>query len=190
MEQPVETWTVRVDADTSDLETQLAAAAGSGKQFGRAMSSAFQSVAVQGKSLGEALRGLALNLSQLTLQAAFKPLEQGLGGIMQGLLGGIGVGGGSGGSGIALPFTASGAIATPPALGNLRNGATGRLQSLSEAAPSAVESGKPRAGDRTGFQGITVNLNVTTPDADSFRRTETQVAAMLSRAIAQGQRNM
>lgn len=35
-----------------------------------------------------------------------------------------------------------------------------------------------------------VILNVSTPDAESFTRSETQVAAMIARAAALGQRNM
>ncbi len=33
-------------------------------------------------------------------------------------------------------------------------------------------------------------FNVTTPDADSFRRSESQIAAMLARAVQLGQRNL
>ena len=36
----------------------------------------------------------------------------------------------------------------------------------------------------------TINFNVTTPDAPSFARSESQVAALLSRAAARGQRNL
>jgi hypothetical protein len=35
-----------------------------------------------------------------------------------------------------------------------------------------------------------VTVNIATPDADSFRRSETQLAALLARAVAQGQRNL
>jgi hypothetical protein len=33
-----------------------------------------------------------------------------------------------------------------------------------------------------------VTVNIATPDADSFRRSEAQVAAALARAVARGQR--
>ena len=33
-------------------------------------------------------------------------------------------------------------------------------------------------------------FHVTTPDADSFRRSETQIAALLARAVGHGQRNL
>jgi hypothetical protein len=44
-------------------------------------------------------------------------------------------------------------------------------------------------GVRSGA-GPSVVLNVTTPDADSFRRSETQLAALIARAVGQGQRNL
>jgi phage-related minor tail protein len=41
-----------------------------------------------------------------------------------------------------------------------------------------------------GGQGATINFNVTTPDVEGFRRTETQITAMLARAVARGQRGL
>ena len=37
---------------------------------------------------------------------------------------------------------------------------------------------------------VSVTFNVTSPDAESFRRSESQVAAMVARAVALGQRNL
>lgn len=54
--------------------------------------------------------------------------------------------------------------------------------------PSGAGQIDPLAKMRGG--GVTVNFNVTTPDAESFRRTETQVTAMLARAVARGQRGL
>lgn len=39
-------------------------------------------------------------------------------------------------------------------------------------------------------RGPQVVVNITTPDAQSFQKSRSQVAAMLARAIAQGQRNL
>ena len=41
----------------------------------------------------------------------------------------------------------------------------------------------------SGTAGVSVTFNITTPDAESFRRSETQIAAMLARAVGQGRRN-
>jgi phage-related minor tail protein len=39
-------------------------------------------------------------------------------------------------------------------------------------------------------RGASVTVNITTPDAASFQKSKSQVAAMLARAIAQGNRNL
>ena len=41
-----------------------------------------------------------------------------------------------------------------------------------------------------GPRPVQVTVNIATPDADSFRRSETQVAAALARAVARGQRGL
>jgi len=48
--------------------------------------------------------------------------------------------------------------------------------------------GVQASGGRDGGRAVTVNI--TTPDVDGFRRSQTQVAAMLSRTVALGQRNL
>jgi hypothetical protein len=37
---------------------------------------------------------------------------------------------------------------------------------------------------------VTVTMTVTTPDADSFLRSEAQVQAMLARAVSRGRRGL
>ena len=46
-------------------------------------------------------------------------------------------------------------------------------------------------GDRCEGGGGTVNvvMNIRTPDADGFRKSQSQIAAQLTRAIGRGQRN-
>ena len=44
--------------------------------------------------------------------------------------------------------------------------------------------------DTRTYAADEAELNVTTPDAESFRRSEAQMAAMLARAVSFGQRNL
>ena len=194
MDQPIETWNVRVDADTSDLQRELNVAAASGRQFSRAMTTAFSGIAIQGKSLTDTVRTLALSLSQMTLQAAMKPLQQAAGGLFENLLGGgLGLGGGIGGGGLPVPFASGGVISSPIAF-PMQGGATGIAgERGAEAIMPLARGPDGRLGvkaDGGAGRPISVTFNVTTPDASSFKRTETQVAAMLSRAISRGQRNL
>lgn len=191
MDDPVETWTVRVEADTSDLQEKLASAAGSGRQLSRALTSAFQGIAVQGRSVTETLRTLASSLSQIALQAATKPLEHAASSILQGLIGGGLGGGGSAAGGMTVPFASGGVIASPIAF-PLQGGATGIAgERGAEAIMPLARGPDGRLGVKAdgGARSLNVTFNIATPDAESFRRTETQIAAMLGRAIAQGQRN-
>lgn len=193
MDEHVETWTVEVDADTGELEKKLALAAGAGKQFGRQLSSAFEGVALQGRSLGDTMKSLALSLSQMALRSAFKPLEQGFGNLFSSLLSGIvpSAAGNVMSAGMPVPFASGGVISSPIAF-PLAGGKTGIAGERGAEAIMPLSRGPDgRLGVRTmGGSAITVTFNVTSPDADSFRRSETQLAAMLARAVSQGQRSL
>jgi phage-related minor tail protein len=193
MDQPFETWTVAVTADTSSLQQELANATRYGRQFSTALINAFEGVALRGRSLSESLRSLALSLSRMALQAAFQPLEQGLASLFSGLLSG-GVAFAKGGvvqNALPVPFAAGGVIASPIAFPL----AGGRIGLAGERGPEAImplaRGPDGRLGVRAqGGSSVSVTFNVTTPDADSFRRSETQIAALLARAVALGQRNL
>jgi phage-related minor tail protein len=187
------TLTVRVNADIGDLQEQLNEAAKLGKQFSTALSSSFVDIALKGKGLSEVLRSLALRLSEIALKAAFKPLTDALGGGLASLFsGGVAFAkGGVIGSPLPVPFAQGGVIASPIAfpLGGNRLGLAG------ERGPEAI---LPLARGPDGSLGVraaaggstSIVFNVTTPDADSFRRSETQIAALLARAVGHGQRNL
>ena len=195
MDQTGDTWTVRVEADTSDFQRQIETAAGSGRQFGRAMTTAFQGVALQGKGVTDSLKTLALSLSQLTLKAAFKPMEQAVGGFIQNLIGGGGLnlgGGLGGGAGLPIPFASGGVISSPIAF-PMQGGTTGIAgERGAEAIMPLARGADGRLGVKSngGGRNVSVTFNVSTPDAASFKRTEAQISAMLSRAVSQGQRNL
>jgi len=50
-------------------------------------------------------------------------------------------------------------------------------------------AGGQRGGVSGRDGGVTVNMTITTPDADSFRRSQGQITAEMSRAIARARRN-
>ncbi len=179
--------TVRINADTSQLNSNLKEAAQLGAQFSRSISSAFEDAVFKGKDLGDVLRNLALSLSKLAFKAAFKPLEQAVGGAFSQIFSGLaGAGGGT------SLFARGGVIAAPTAfsLGNSKTGIAG------EAGPEAIlplmRGADGRLGVRQsgGGRNITVNFNVSTPDIAGFKRPQTQINAMLTRPVAQGERHL
>jgi phage-related minor tail protein len=190
---PVETWTVAVEADTTKLQSDLRAASSLGRQFSRSLIGAFEGIAIKGRSVSEVLSGLALSLSNLVLKAAFRPLEQGFGNLLNGLFS-SGFGFANGGAfqgGLPVPFAKGGVIQSPIAfpLGSGRTGLAG--EAGAEAIMPLARGPDGRLGvAASGRGGMQVTLNVSTPDADSFRRSEAQLGVMLARAVALGQRNL
>lgn len=190
---PVETWIVAVDADTSALSTELRRAAGLGRQFSNALVGAFDSIAIKGRNVGDVLRTLALRLSDIVLKAALRPLEQGFGSLLSGLMSG-GIGFAKGGvvqQGLPVPFAAGGVIQSPIAfpLAGGRMGIAGERGAEAIMPLSRGPDGRLGIAARGG-SGTSVTFNVVAQDAQSFLRSETQLAAMLARAVSFGQRNL
>lgn len=155
-------------SDTVDtLSNQMARLDTITAQFGKSLSKALAGGIVQGKSFEEILRGLGQRLIELSLRAAFKPLESGISSLLGGLTKGVTglITGGIGGGSITADLFGGGA------------GKTGIFG-------GAAMGGAPSAA------GITVNMAVTTPNAESFKRSEAQVSAALARAVARGQRSL
>lgn len=187
----IETWTVIVDADTTALQKELGATARLGRQFSSALSNAFEGIALKGKGLGDVLRSLALDLSRVAFKAAFKPLEQGFGNLFAGLFsGGLGSGGAAAAP-LPVPFAHGGVISSPVRF-PLGAGGVGLAGERGAEAILPLARGPDGrlgvAADSSG--GINVTFNVSTPNAESFERSQSQIAAMLSRAVTLGQRNL
>jgi phage-related minor tail protein len=180
--------TIRVDADIAPMKTQLREAAQLGVQFGRSMTNAFENAVFKGKDLGDVLRSLALSMSKMAFRAAFKPLETAMGGMVSQLFSGFGESGG-----MPSLFAKGGVVAAPTAfsLGNGHMGVAG------EAGPEAILPLTRGADGRLGVRqagavgrSITINFSVSTPDVGGFRRSQSQINAMLNRAVARGERNL
>ena len=192
-DQQLETWNVTITADTSDLEAKLATTSRLGQQFSNRLVTAFDNLAIKGKSVGDVFKSLALNISNLALKATLQPLTSGLASMFQGLVGGAMpfAKGGVIQNGTPVPFASGGVIASPISF-PLAGGASGLA---GEKGPEAImpltrgsdgRLGVAAAGG--GAQQITINIS--TPDAASFNRSQTKIAAMIARAAAAGQRNL
>ena len=189
----VERWNVEITGDASSLRRELKSAASLGRQFSTTMVGAFHDIVTQSRSVGDALRALALRLSELVLRAAFKPLEQGLGNLFSSLLaGGLGFAkGGAFNNSVPVPFAEGGVIRSPIAfpLGDGRTGIAGERGP--EAIMPLVRGPDGSLGVRAqAGGGLTVNFHVVAQDAQSFAKSESQVSAMLARAVSFGSRNL
>lgn len=142
---------------------------------------------------GEGMTLRSGNLSHLVLKAAMKPMEQGFGQLLTGLVSGGSAfaNGGVIARGMPVPFASGGVIQSPISF-PLAHGAMGIAgERGAEAIMPLGRTVDGRLGVvAQGGSGVSVTMNISTPDAESFRRSESQVAAMLARAVSLGQRNL
>lgn len=167
--------------------------------FSRLMTAAFVQSATGARSFEEVLKSLYLRLSDIAVRAAFKPLERGLAtgftNLFVGLLGGGGGGSAAGmiaATGAVKPFAAGGVIGTPTYFPLLSGG----VGLAGEAGPEAILPLARGADGRLGVASAmsaapaTVVVNIATPDAESFRRSESFITGQIARAVARGQRGL
>lgn len=154
---------------------------------------AFEGVLFDGKSIGDALSSVGKSISGAVLNQAMAPVQGAVGTGLQSLLSGI------------LPFAKGAAFGAGRvaafARGGVVDGPThfpmrGGVGLMGEAGPEAImplaRGADGRLGIRTGGGGgaVSVTMNITTPDAEGFRRSQSQVAAEMNRAIQRGRRNL
>jgi phage-related minor tail protein len=167
--------------------------------FARAMSNAFVMSVARGKELDQVLKSVALRMSELALRLALQPVTRGIASGITQLFGGLGLmswGGGGGGTvqaatGAIKPFAAGGVIGMPTYFPLAQGG----LGLAGEAGPEAIMPLRRGADGRLGVTAVNapaanVTINITTPDADSLRRSETYISGQIARAVARGQRSL
>lgn len=166
------------------------------KSLSKGLRSAFDGLIFDGQTLSDALKEVARSMVDAAYSAAIQPVTDQLGGVIaqgvSGLVSGIlpFKDGGAFTQGRVVPF-ATGGIVSGPVSFPMRGG-TGLM---GEAGPEAIIPLRRGADGRLGVEmsgggrPVNVVMNITTPDAQGFRRSEGQIAAQLNRAIRRGERN-
>ena len=180
----------RVQARTSNLAI-------SANSFASAMTRAFQQSMAGGKQFDDVLKSLALRLSSLAVSAAFKPITASLSTALNQLFAGL-FGSGAAASNVTAalgaikPFAAGGVIGTPSYFPLAQGG----IGLAGEAGPEAIlplmrgPDGRLGVASGSGRAGPNITIQISTPDAESFRRSESYITGQIARAVARGQRSL
>jgi lambda family phage tail tape measure protein len=158
-----------------DLETRS-------RSFGSALTDALKGAVLDGDSLGEVLQGIGSRFSSIALDSGLMPLQNALTSSFSG-----------------LTNTLSNSIAF--ANGGIVNGPTtfpvaGQTGLMGEAGAEAImplrRGSDGRLGVAAGEGGSPTQIvfNVQATDIESFRRSESQINAMLTRAVGRGRRGI
>ena len=160
--------------------------------FSNILSGALRGAVMQGRSLDDILRRAALRFSSQILSRSLSALGNSLGSSLTRAFSG-------GGSPIAFAkggtvrAFAQGGVVAAPTYFPMANGETGLA---GEAGAEAILPLARGADGRLGVRGagggapISVTFNVTTPDAESFQRSQLQLSKYIARVAGRGQRGL
>jgi len=163
--------------------------------FSGGLRKAFDGLVFDGRSLSDAFATLGEAMSRTVYNNAMKPVTDHFGGLLadgvNSLVSGL------------MPFENGAAFSqgrvTPFAKGGVVSGPTnfpmrGGTGLMGEAGPEAIMPLSRGADGKLGVkaqggQGVNITMNISTPDAASFQRSQSQIAASMARALGRGQRN-
>ncbi len=182
-------------ADLDRMAQQMQDMQKTAGDFSRVLNAGLRTAVVSGKSLDSVMKSMVLSLSSRTLSSALAPLTNLAGNAVSSLLGSAASSVASGVSGLfssGVSLFADGGVVSSPTFFGHGSG----LGLMGEAGAEAILPLQRGADGRLGVAGPggsgggTVVVNVTTPDAPSFRRSEAQVSAMVARAVGRGRRGL
>ncbi len=179
------------------------------RELGLTFSSAFEDAVLRGEKLRDVLQGLVTDLSRLVLRRTVtEPLANLFGSLLGGSSGGsfdlgkalsTGFGLFSGGGGLkaangavldrfgVVPFARGGVVDSPVLFPFARG-----VGVMGEAGPEAImplrRTREGRLGVEAAGQSMAITINISSPDADGFRRSRAQVAAAIGDAVRRGAR--
>lgn len=186
--------------ELEDIGQQMGALASLSESVATSLGNAFTQGVAKGQSFETVLKNIGAQLQNLVLKAALKPLDSVLSSGVSALLGtfnrGLSGAGGPLADSIASmgPLTgfASGGVVSAPTYFPMTGGWGVAGEAGAEAILPLARGADGRLGVRAqaGARPVSVNVTISTPDADSFRRSQAQVSAALARAVARGHRAM
>ena len=193
---------------TSAFRRELDGVGGSLKDAGReatgmsrsvtsSLSRAFDGLVFDGKRMSEVFAGVGRSLSSAVLNQALGPVQKSVGSAVSGGLQAI--------LGELSPFAQGAAFSAGRvaafARGGVVDGPTsfpmrGGMGLMGEAGPEAIMPLARGADGKLGVRGgagggsVHVTMNISTPDTAGFQRSQSQIAAKMTRAMQRGRRNL
>lgn len=164
-----------------------------GRTLSSSLTSAFDKLVFRGESFSSVLKDVALGMARSTLSSALSPINSaissGASSILSGALGFAD--GGAFSSGRVRAF-AKGGVVNGPTVFPMRSG----VGLMGEAGPEAImplargADGRLGVAASGGASSPNVIVNIAAQDVESFRRSRSQVAASVARAVARGNRRL
>ncbi len=169
---------IPVRLDTAAFERDMQRIHSLSRRFSTTIANTFADAIVSVRKFSDVLRSLAQQLLRMSISTALKPDIGGLTSAIGSVVGSI------------TPFARGGVVGAPTLFASPAG-----FGLMGEAGPEAILPLKRGADGRLGVaasggQPVRITMNITTPDAEGFRRNRARITAELARAMAEGQRNL
>jgi phage-related minor tail protein len=167
-------------------------ASGMSRSVSGAVRWAFDGMIFDGRRFSDALRSIGQSVTGAALDQAMRPVQGAIGTGVQAIVGGLmPFGRGAAFASGRVTAFASGGVVDGPTMFPMRGGAG----LMGEAGPEAIMPLARGPDGKLGVRGagggaVHVTMNISTPDVAGFRRSQSQIAAEMSRALQRGQRNL
>ena len=195
-EQVTRTFRTEMESVTRSMTTASRQASGLSRSIGGSLRSAMDALIFDGAKLSDVMRSLGRSVASKAFSSAITPVTNAIGSAVtngvQGLVSGLlpFSNGGSFSSGRVRAFANGGVVGGPTA-----SAMRGGMGLMGEAGPEAIMPLERGADGKLGVRAsggaaVHITMNISTPDAQSFQRSRSQIAAQLSRAVSRGQRNL
>ncbi len=170
-------------SELSDVGVELERIEKLSTSVGKTLSSSLRSALTDGKSFRTVLSDIAETLTDVTLKAAFKPIETLTSSLIQSLFAATDT------SLAGAAGFAKGGIVSAPTYFALGSGLGVAGEAGAEAVLPLSRGSDGRLGVASNASApISISMNITTADAKSFTGAEAELSAMFLRAVRRGTR--
>ncbi|PTW57653.1 hypothetical protein C8N35_110132 [Breoghania corrubedonensis] len=182
--------------DLTRFRSEMRLLNSSAGDFSRVLSGALKGAVSDGKRLDDVLRQAALSFSSSLVSRSLSSLTSTLTSTLTNALSGGGSTTAFAKGGTVRAFAQGGVVAAPTYF-PMSDGGTGLAGEAGAEAILPLARGadgrlgvRGASGSASGSGGVAITFNVSTPDAESFARSELQLSRMVARVAGRGQRGL
>jgi phage-related minor tail protein len=169
--------------DLNAIRQALDGIALSSDNVSRSLARTFASAIASGRSFNDTLASIGTSLSRMALNRGVQGLVSGATNWLGDALSGL--------SGTVAPFADGGIVSNPTLFGMGSSfGLMGERGAEAILPLSRGPNGQLGIAAQSAPAPVSVTVNISAADADSFRKSEAQITSALARAVARGQRSL
>ncbi|NDA45976.1 MAG: phage tail tape measure protein [Alphaproteobacteria bacterium] len=169
--------------DMAQIKTSLEGIDLTASKVSKNLTTAFSSAATSGKTFEQTLQSIGLNLTKLALNAGMRPLQSQMSSMLGSFMSNL--------TSSVTPFAEGGIVSRPTYFYSSSGaGLMGERGAEAILPLSRGSDGRLGLAVQPSAAASSIVVNISTPDADSFKKSQVQLTGALARAVMRGQRGV